>query len=758
MTGAYDQLHGTLQVTLLQRLGWHSLRPLQEATFSAASTGADLLVIAPTAGGKTEAAMLPVVDRALKEGASGVYCIYLSPLKALINDQLDRIWGLCAPGRLTAAAFHGDVPPSERRLDPDDEPHVLLITPESLEVLLHGPNASARFGPLRYVVIDEVHAFVGTDRGVQVRALLDRLDRVAGRDVQRIGLSATVGNPEDVLEWLSGPGRRHRLVRIPSPPVSRQFSFCVESGEARRADALVRLVRGRRALVFARSRGEVERLSNLLDGRLPGLYCHHSSVSPMTREMAETASKSGEPFCIVCTSTLELGIDIGDLDLVVQTGPPASISSFLQRLGRTGRRDRPARFFFLLSHPCELVLAIGAVEAASQGEAEPIQPPARPYHVLAQQLLLHLIRVRRTRLSVLTDLVGSLGPFRKISREEVAQVTDYLFEEGYFAADGDLVMVGPATEKSFSGAHRQELFSVLRGGRDYRAITPDGEEVGRLDARFARSEGEGAFSLGGRGWSVVGRDDSHGLVIVEPGTAGQRRAFWSGEKGGASSLIAASALRILSSRSSFLPLDGPTRSTLEVALDKVSGEVHPSGVTISESPEGTMIRVLVLTPFGAAGNRVVASFIHACLGARSSVRPTDFGLVVRKVGRAGEAGMRVNAALEAMRSASLETVARTLPPVPASEKAFGPLVPPQLFDRMIVEDHYHLPDLLASLTRSRIVWDSSEYYDALHKRGGPEEEVIAREGDSSERVRKGKAGCDQGKEPEEPGEDAERRF
>lgn len=757
MPGAYDHLHGTLQVTLLQRLGWHSLRPLQEETYSAASTGADLLVIAPTAGGKTEAAMLPVIDRALKDGVRGVYCIYLSPLKALINDQLNRVWELCAPGRLTAAAFHGDIPPSERRHDPDDEPHVLLITPESLEVLLHDPNASVRFGPLQYVVIDEVHAFVGTDRGVQVRSLLDRLDRVAGRNIQRIGLSATVGNPADVLSWLSGPGRRQRLVRIPSPQIPRRFSFCIEPQETGRADTLVRLVRGRRALVFARSRGEVERLSNLLDGRLPGLYCHHSSVSPSTRDAAETAAKSGDPFCIVCTSTLELGIDIGDLDLVVQSGPPASIASFLQRLGRTGRRDRPARFAFLLSRPCELVFALGAIEAASRGEAEPILPPTRPYHVLAQQILLHLLQARRTRLSVLTEQVGSLGPFQAIPPEEVALVADHLVHEGFIAVDGDLVMVGPATETVFSGSHRQELFSVLRGGQDYRAITPDGEEVGRLDARFARSEGEGAFSLGGRGWSIVGRDDSHGLLIVEPGVAGQRKAFWSGEKGGASPLAAESAIRILSSRSSGLPLDIGTRAVLEEALEAIPGVVHPSGVTVLEVPDGTKVRVLVLTPFGAAGNRVVASYLHAHLDPRSTIRATDLGLVIRKNGSAGSAGTRVHAALVAMRSASSEEIARTLPPTPPSGRAFGPLVPPELFDRMVAEDHYHLTELLASPAWFKIVWDPPENDDARQNPGSSEKEVVPRESDLREKVREGQAGRDQSEEAEEPNEGSEHR-
>ncbi len=751
MPGAYDDLHGTLQLTLLQRLGWTALRPLQEETCRAAATGADLLVIAPTAGGKTEAALIPVVDRALKEGAVGVYCIYLSPLKALINDQLDRIEGLCLPGRLSAAAFHGDIPPSERRRDPDDEPHVLLITPESLEILLHDPAAARRFGPLRYVVLDEVHAFVGTDRGVQVRAMLDRLDRAAGRPVQRIGLSATVGNPADVLAWLSGPGRRQELVQLPSPKTPRKFSFAFEPGEDGRAEAIVRLVRGRRALVFASSRSQVERLSTLLDGRVPALYCHHSSVSPAVRQAAEAAAKAGEPFCIACTSTLELGIDIGDLDLVVQLGPPASVASFLQRLGRTGRRGLPPRFAFVLARPGDLVLALGAVEAAVRGEAEPVAPPSRPYHVLAQQLLLALAKARRARRAVLLDEVGSLGPFRALPAAEVALVLDHLIAEGFAAADGDLLMLGPAAETVFGGAHRQELFSVLRGGRDYRAVTPDGEEVGRLDARFAKSDAPGAFSLGGKGWNVVGRDDAHGLLIVEPGMAGvggSRKAFWSGERGGASPLVAASALRIISARATSLPLEDAAREALDTALAEIPGGIEPEGVTVVERWNGPLPEVLVTTPFGALGNRVVAAFLRARLGPRPAIVPDDVGIVLRRAGKAGQGGLRVHAALEAMRSATLEEVAACLPAVPSSSRAFGPLVPPALFARMVADDQYRLPGLLKSLAARPILFVADE--DGAPEGPEAEQELVERQEARRERGGKADSAADEGYESGEP--------
>ncbi|MGA9404343.1 MAG: DEAD/DEAH box helicase, partial [Methanoregula sp.] len=182
---------------------------MQEQAYEAIRGGSDTLIIAPTAGGKSEAALIPVLDDILKTGAKGVACLYLSPLKALINDQEERIATFCRPTGLSLAKWHGDVPKGERGWNPDDAPQFLLITPESLEVLLHEHGPVAALTHLRYVIVDELHAFVESERGVHLRILLDRLDRIAAAPVQRIGLSATVGNPEEVLAWLSG-GRGSR--------------------------------------------------------------------------------------------------------------------------------------------------------------------------------------------------------------------------------------------------------------------------------------------------------------------------------------------------------------------------------------------------------------------------------------------------------------------------------------------------------------------------------------------------------------------
>ena len=225
MSSVYEGLHESLQSVLLQRLGWSELRDVQEQTCRAVWSGSDVLVLAPTAGGKTEAALIPVTDIMLKEGCRGVACIYISPLKALINDQEGRFLTFAVPTGLEVQKWHGDVPKGDRAWAAGEPPHFLMITPESLEVLMLERKLMADLKNLRFVVIDEVHAFVESERGIHLRCLLDRLDKVAGRNVQRIGLSATVGNPEDVLGWLSAPGRAQEVVRVPVPPREKKFSF-----------------------------------------------------------------------------------------------------------------------------------------------------------------------------------------------------------------------------------------------------------------------------------------------------------------------------------------------------------------------------------------------------------------------------------------------------------------------------------------------------------------------------------------------------
>ncbi|MDD1718516.1 MAG: DEAD/DEAH box helicase, partial [Methanoregulaceae archaeon] len=269
MSDVFGSLHETLQQVLVNRLGWTDLREVQQQAYKAVNSGGDTLIIAPTAGGKTEAALIPVIDRILKNGASGLQCLYISPLKALINDQEERFLRFCQPTGLELQKWHGDVPKGDRVFRDGEPPNILMITPESLEVLLLDPVSAGAMKSLSAVIIDEVHAFVESLRGVQLRAVLDRIERVSGHGIQRIGLSATVGNPDEVLSWISG-GKTltGQVVQVPVPVTEKRFSFTMEPDPGRRMDAIARIVSGKKAIVFVGSRSEAEETMRALQGRL----------------------------------------------------------------------------------------------------------------------------------------------------------------------------------------------------------------------------------------------------------------------------------------------------------------------------------------------------------------------------------------------------------------------------------------------------------------------------------------------------------
>ncbi|MDR0438749.1 MAG: DEAD/DEAH box helicase [Methanocalculaceae archaeon] len=258
----FESFHPNLQEILLSDLKWDRLRQVQEETYRAVISGADVVVLAPTAGGKTEAAFIPVIDALLKAGSFGIRAIYLSPLKALINDQEDRIRSMCRRAGLMVASQHGDVASCDRWIYSREKelPDLLLTTPESLEVLLNNSCSRDTLSSVMFVIIDEIHAFMETDRGVHLLCLLDRLEMISPRrhTVQRVGLSATIGNPIDLLEWLSKQDRKKQLVQIPSPATQKQFSFVVEEGFSAQVREVASAVQGKKALVFVDNRSFAE--------------------------------------------------------------------------------------------------------------------------------------------------------------------------------------------------------------------------------------------------------------------------------------------------------------------------------------------------------------------------------------------------------------------------------------------------------------------------------------------------------------------
>ena len=338
---AFDRLSPALQYQIANTLKWPGLRPVQELSTHAILDGHNCVVLAPTAGGKTEASFFPILSRMDAEDWRPVSVLYLSPIRALLNNQVARV--SCYAEMLGRRAFkwHGDTPQTQRKRFLRDPADVLLTTPESLEAMLMSAHVPARalFTGLQAVIIDEVHAFANDDRGAHLSAVLQRLSRFCARDLQRIGLSATVGNPEEILTWLNGDSQRTcSVVKPPLPPSSPDVRLDFVQSVENAAHVITRLYKGEKRLVFADSRRDVEQIGSYLVDHGVRAFVAHGSLSAAQRRESEQAFEQGSDCVIVATSALELGIDVGDLDRVLQIDSPPSVASFLQRMGRTGRR------------------------------------------------------------------------------------------------------------------------------------------------------------------------------------------------------------------------------------------------------------------------------------------------------------------------------------------------------------------------------------------------------------------------------------
>ncbi len=530
--GAFDRLSPALRYQIVNGLGFSDLRPVQELAIGPILDGKSCVVLAPTAGGKTEAAFFPTLSRIDAEDWRPVSVLYVAPIRALLNDQEHRISRYCGLIGRRAMKWHGDTGRSERKAFVNDPADVLLTTPESLEVMLMSRGIPARrlFQYLRAVIIDEAHAFVGDDRGVHLSAVLERLGRICGHDIQRIALSATVGNPEAVLAWLCGASERERVVvRAPGghAPVDLALDFVGSRENA--AKLIAELHPGKKRLVFVDSRRGVEEIGRSLRDRGVDTYVTHSSLSPEERHCAERAFAEGRDCVIVATSALELGIDIGDLDHVLQVGCPATVASFLQRLGRSGRREGTrANFTFLTPEPEQLLQAAGLLRLHASGFVEPVRTPDRAFHVLAHQLIALSIQEEGVPESDWWAWLSGAAPFAGIAAADRLELLEHMITEGIVLRTDGRLSLGPRGERLYGFRNFTELYSVFSTPRIL-AVLHGAQEIGTIEAAFVEGQevGQLTFTLAARTWRVVNVDLSHGVVRVEPAPNG-KHARWSG--------------------------------------------------------------------------------------------------------------------------------------------------------------------------------------------------------------------------------------
>ena len=605
MSSGLDRLHPVLVHHIVNSLGWQTLRTLQEESAGAVLDGADALLLAPTAGGKTEAAMFPLLTAMEQQRWSGLSVLYVCPLKALLNNLLPRLETYTGwLGRRTAI-WHGDITASGRQRILRDPPDVLLTTPESLEAMLISLKVEHRrlFTDLRAIVVDEVHAFAGDDRGWHLLAVLERLTRVTERPIQRIGLSATVGNPAEMLRWLQGSGRTERsgIVVSPetetiaggvpaggrsggdaraaavSPPGDVELDYVGSVSNA--ATVIASLHRGEKRLVFCDSRQLVEEIGAALRERGVTTFLSHASLPLDERHRAEQAFAEARDCVIVATSTLELGIDVGDLDRVVQINAPPSVAAFLQRIGRTGRRAGTSRncLFLALNHS-PLMWTAGLLHLWGQGFVEPVVPPPEPRHIVAQQLLALCLQEHRIGSRLWVQAWNGLAPFDG-SAEPILR---YLVSEGFIDQDGELLFIGPSAEQRFGYRHFMGMTAVFTAPPQFTVLSGR-QEIGRTDPMLLteKTDGPRLLLLGGRSWRVTWTDWKRRRCYVEPAEGGGKARWLTPGVSGASFEMARAAREVLLGADPPVVLTQRAKRVLAEVRDEHVPAVHPGGTVIT---------------------------------------------------------------------------------------------------------------------------------------------------------------------------------
>ena len=563
---AFDLLHPLIKEPLYD-MRWTELRPIQVDAIHAVIEGSKHIIIsANTAGGKTEAAFLPVLSKIVDDHSDGVRALYVGPLKALINDQFRRLEDLCERSGIPVHKWHGDVGQSAKRDLLKSPSGVLLITPESIESLFinHPEQLAYVFGRLSYIVIDELHSFVGTERGAHLKSLIYRLNAKSREHVRFIGLSATLGDPYAAANWLC-PGTEPILdesgktikyiirgyLRSPANQHDGNAEDCKDvpvdveetPDDTRLASDIIKAFYGNTALIFANSRALLEFYTDIVNRSLQcqgmqNLFrIHHGSLSKAEREDTEEELRSDRPTATFCSSTLELGIDVGNVSATGQIGAPWSVSSLSQRLGRSGRRENEAsimQVFIEDDEPTdrssiierlfpELLQAIAMTELMLEKWCEPPDVERLHLSTLMQQIMSVIAEKGGANAASIFETLITKGGFNGIDQAMFAAVlrgmgASDLIEQ---TPEGDLVL-GLHGERI---VRKFDFYSAFVTSKEYQVIHK-GHLIGNITAPPGMGA-DGYIILAGRRWKILDIDTERQEIIVEPSRGGRLPYFYS---------------------------------------------------------------------------------------------------------------------------------------------------------------------------------------------------------------------------------------
>jgi len=516
----------------LAELGFSEPTEPQTKAIPPILNGENVLLVAPTGSGKTEAALLPIFSNFIESSEKkGISILYITPLRALNRDMLKRISTWAQLLSLQVEVRHGDTLTKIRRRQALKPPNMLVTTPETLQAILPGKLMRSHLSGVRFTVIDEVHEIAEDKRGVQLTIALERLREATGKDFQRIGLSATVGNPKEIAAFIAGTNRSVRVIEVSLPksyrysveypvPSRQDYDLAGELNTAPEAAARIRRIlelidRHVSTLVFVNSRTNAEMLGHKLGALSSKVAVHHGSISREERTAMEDWFKQRALKALICTSTLELGIDIGHIDFAVQYLSPRRVSSLIQRVGRSGHKlDKVSEGTIITAFPDDALEAIATVRLASKNMLEPVRIHENALDVLAHQIAGILMDKSEVKVDEAYQIVRRAYPYRNLSKAKFFEVVKYLNALRELWLDGDFLRKTGNTRRYY-----YSNLSMIPDERRYpvidiiseRKIGTVGEEFMALRARLGLN-----FLCKGKVWRIVQIEDETGTVYVIP--------------------------------------------------------------------------------------------------------------------------------------------------------------------------------------------------------------------------------------------------
>lgn len=549
---------------------WEQLRPIQTAAINKIlTTDSNYILASRTASGKTEAAFLPILSK-VDFNERGVQVLYISPLIALINDQFYRIEELCKYLDVTVTKWHGEANKTLKDRIIKQPNGVILITPESLEAMfVNKPfNVKQLFSNLKYVVIDEIHSFIGNDRGTQLKSILSRLQDINVSRYKIIGLSATIGDYDEAKKFTGDEQNTKVLLDRSTKETNAVFRYFKNESTELPLDLLKDLyieTKDNKVLIFPNSRGRAEevavklrKISDRVNGH-PNYFSHHSSVDKEVREYVEYFAKNNnrQNFCISCTSTLELGIDIGTVDEVVQIDSTHSVSSLIQRIGRSGRKDgESSNLYLYATDKWSLLQSLACWLLYKEGFIEPPQTTEKPYDILLHQALSITKGHSGIPLKELSKQLKENFAFNKIDILEIEEILNHLVEIDYLEKLRYEVIIGIEGEKV---VNNREFYSVFKTEENFKVVSA-GNTIGQIPFSPQIVEDENLL-LAAKIWKIRFIDFKSKKIEVIPAKDGKKPMFF-GSGGVIHPKIRGKMLEILFCTTNFDVLDEPSDNAI----------------------------------------------------------------------------------------------------------------------------------------------------------------------------------------------------